>query len=90
MHHQATLLRQHTTTDQELLLLRIDAAAARLAISRATLYRMIQRGEIPTIRIGSAVRVPVTALERWLAAQSTTSGEVSHDPRSGQRSRKTR
>ena len=56
------------TTDQELLL-RIDVAAARLAVSRATLYRLIQRGELDTVHIGSAVRVPVTALERWLAAQ---------------------
>jgi excisionase family DNA binding protein len=59
------------TTDQELLL-RIDAAAQRLAISRATLYRMIQRGELGTVRIGTAVRVPVSALERWLASRSTT------------------
>ena len=58
-------------TDQELLL-RIDAAADRLSISRATLYRMIQRGEIATIRIGSAVRIPVTALDRWLAAQTVS------------------
>jgi excisionase family DNA binding protein len=57
------------STDQELLL-RIDAAADRLSISRATLYRMIQRGEIATIRIGSAVRIPVSALDRWLAAQT--------------------
>ena len=49
------------------LLLRVDAAAARLAVSRTTLYRMVQRGELPTVRIGSAVRVPVSALDRWLA-----------------------
>jgi excisionase family DNA binding protein len=61
------------TTDQELLL-RIDAAADRLSISRATLYRMIQRGEIPVVRIGSAVRIPVSALDRWLAAQTVSSG----------------
>ncbi len=61
------------STDQELLL-RLDAAAARLSISRATLYRMIQRGEIPIVRIGSAVGIPVSALERWLAAQSASFG----------------
>jgi excisionase family DNA binding protein len=60
-----------TATDQELLL-RIDAAADRLAISRATLYRLIQRGELPVIHIGSAVRVPVSALERWLDEQLAT------------------
>ena len=60
-------------SDQELLL-RIDAAAERLAVSRATLYRLLQRGELPTVRIGSAVRVPVSALERWLADQMTGQG----------------
>jgi excisionase family DNA binding protein len=60
-------------TDPELLL-RIDAAAERLAISRATLYRMIQRGELSTVHIGSAIRIPVSALERWLAAQTANSG----------------
>jgi excisionase family DNA binding protein len=62
-----------TRTDQELLL-RIDVAAERLAVSRATLYRMVQRGELPTVRIGTAVRVPVSSLERWLADQMASPG----------------
>jgi excisionase family DNA binding protein len=57
------------TADQELLL-RIDAAAERLSISRATLYRMIQRRELSTVRIGSAVRIPVSALELWLTTKT--------------------
>jgi excisionase family DNA binding protein len=61
------------TSDQELLL-RIDTAAERLSVSRATLYRLIRRGELPTVRIGSAVRVSTVALERWLAAQTANSG----------------
>ena len=60
-------------SDQELLL-RIDVAAERLAVSRATLYRMVQRGELPTVRIGSAVRVPVSALDRWLADHLASQG----------------
>ena len=60
-------------SDQELLL-RIDTAAQRLAVSRATLYRMIQRGELSVVHIGSAIRVPASALERWLAAQTAHSG----------------
>ena len=59
--------------DQELLL-RIDVAAERLAVSRATLYRMVQRGELPTVRIGTAVRVPVQAIERWLADRMASQG----------------
>jgi excisionase family DNA binding protein len=42
--------------------------------SGATLYRMVQRGELPTVRIGSAVRVPVSAIERWLADQIAGQG----------------
>jgi len=49
------------------LLPRNDAAAA---VSHASLQRTLQRGEIPTVRIGTAVRVPVSALERWLAGQT--------------------
>ena len=60
-------------SDQELLL-RIDVAAERLAVSRATLYRMVQRGELPTVRIGTAVRVPVQAIERWVADQTASQG----------------
>lgn len=63
-----------TTNDQELLL-RIDAAANRLSVSRATLYRMIQRGEFATVRIGTAVRIPASALEYWLAMRALMSGE---------------
>ena len=58
----------------QVLLLRIDAAAERLAISRTTLYRMVQRGELPIIHIGSAIRVPVASLERWLADHVANQG----------------
>ncbi|MBV9171990.1 MAG: helix-turn-helix domain-containing protein [Chloroflexi bacterium] len=55
-------------TDQQLLL-RMDAAAERLAVSRATLYRLIGRGELEVVHIGTAVRVPASALERWVSAR---------------------
>lgn len=56
------------------MLLRIDEVAERLAISRATTYRLIRGGSIPTVHIGTAVRVPADALDRWLHDQvaSTT------------------
>jgi excisionase family DNA binding protein len=51
------------------MLLRIDEVAERLAISRATTYRLIRGGSIPIVHIGTAVRVPVDALDRWLDDQ---------------------
>ena len=47
------------------LLLRVEEAARMLAISRATLYPMLGR-QIPVVRIGRAVRVPRSELERYL------------------------
>jgi excisionase family DNA binding protein len=51
------------------LLLRVDEAARRLAISRATAYRLIRHGNIPTIHIGASVRIPTVQLERWVEAK---------------------
>ena len=59
--------------DQEPLLLRIDDAAQRPSISRATMYRLIQRGEVPVVRIGSAVRVRAFELDLWVAGIANTS-----------------
>ncbi len=38
-------------------LLTIRDVAARLGVCRATAYAMVERGELPVVRIGSAVRV---------------------------------
>lgn len=43
--------------------LSIAQIAARLATSKMTVYRMCQRGELPSIRVGRSYRVPVVAYE---------------------------
>lgn len=50
----------------ELQLLKSDEVAEILKISRAMAYKLMQRGEIPTIKIGSAVRVRVEDLEKYV------------------------
>jgi excisionase family DNA binding protein len=62
--------------DQEPLLLRIDHTAKRLSISRATMYRLIQRGEVPIVRIGSAVRVRAVELDLWVAGIRAITSET--------------
>jgi excisionase family DNA binding protein len=59
----------------ESVLLRIPEAAQRLGLSRTMAYQMVRRGELPVVRIGRAVRVPLHALELWVAA-NTTGGEI--------------
>ena len=44
----------------------ITEAALRLGISRASAYRAAARSEIPTIRLGKRVVVPLPALEQML------------------------
>jgi excisionase family DNA binding protein len=47
--------------------LTIPETARRLRIGRRQAYEAAARGEIPTIRIGARVLVPVAALERMLS-----------------------
>jgi excisionase family DNA binding protein len=45
-----------------------EAGASYFGLSRGASYEAAKRGEIPTIRIGKLLRVPVRALEEMLAA----------------------
>ena len=59
-----------TTTTTRAPLLTIPEVARRLGLHRDTVYRKIQRGEIPAVRIGhdetGPLRVDADELERWL------------------------
>jgi excisionase family DNA binding protein len=44
----------------------VDEAARKLKIERKTAYVAIQRGEIPSIRIGRRILVPAVAFNRLL------------------------
>ncbi|MGD0780762.1 MAG: helix-turn-helix domain-containing protein [Dehalococcoidales bacterium] len=55
----------------EKLTLNVSDAAIKLGVSRPSLYQAIKRGEIPVIRIGHRVLIPIAALERYLASAST-------------------
>ena len=50
----------------ERLTLTVEEAAAMLGISRAGAYEAVQRGDIPSIRIGRRILVPKAALQRLL------------------------
>lgn len=48
-------------------LLYVTEAASVLRVSRAYAYRLVARGELPSVRIGKSVRVPYRALLDYLA-----------------------
>jgi excisionase family DNA binding protein len=56
------------TTETELTISVPEAGRRYFGICRGTSYIMAQRGEIPTIRMGRRVRVPVRTLEAMLDA----------------------
>jgi excisionase family DNA binding protein len=56
------------TTQLERRVVTVNEAAVMLRISRSSAYEAVRRKEIPTIRIGRRLLVPLVALERLLAA----------------------
>lgn len=48
------------------MILTVREAAERLGLSRNGTYEAIRRGELPALRIGRRVLVPLAALERML------------------------
>ncbi|MFL5629583.1 MAG: helix-turn-helix domain-containing protein [Ktedonobacteraceae bacterium] len=57
------------------MLLKVEAAAKLLSLGRTKTYALIASGDLPVIRVGRAVRVPVAALHQWVeehAKQSTS------------------
>lgn len=51
------------------MLLRIEEAAEVLSLGRSKTYQLIQAGELSTVKVGRAVRVPATAVREFVARQ---------------------
>ena len=52
-------------------LLTVAEVAERLRVSTMTVYRLIQRDELPALRIGRSYRIDRSDLDAYLAAQAT-------------------
>jgi len=55
-----------TTAAKPDTLLSIPAVAGRLDVSVPTVRRLIRRGELPALRVGSQIRIDPYELEAWL------------------------
>lgn len=53
-------------------------AAALLGLGKTTVYELIQKKELPAVRLGGALRIPRAALEK-LAADAIR--QIERDPR---------
>lgn len=54
----------------EPLLVRVEEAARILSLSRSTIYEMLDSGELPSVRRGSARRIPLAAVRAWVERQT--------------------
>jgi hypothetical protein len=55
-----------------------EAGAKYFDLGRDASYGAARRGEIPTIRLGRTLRVPVVALERMLARAGASEAETAN------------
>jgi excisionase family DNA binding protein len=60
---------------QEPLLLTPEAVAHLLGLGRSKVYEMISAGELPLVRIGTAVRVPRDELLKWIHERTTPASD---------------
>ena len=59
-----------TVTTELPRLLRATEVAIALGVSRALAYKWMASGVLPTVRRGRCIRVPLSALEKWIATNT--------------------
>jgi excisionase family DNA binding protein len=60
----------------EQMLLRPMEAAEAIGIGRSKIYELLASGELPSIRIGGSVRVPVDKLREWIDRKAAERAEA--------------
>jgi len=58
-----------TALTSERLLLTVEEAARYLGIGRTLAWRLVQERQLPSVRVGRCVRVPLRDLEAWVEEQ---------------------
>jgi excisionase family DNA binding protein len=61
------------------LLLRPREAADVLGISRSKCYELINSGDLPSVRVGRSLRIPLAELRQWIAHELNRRSDPSRD-----------
>ena len=61
--------------DEDRLVFTVEEAAEILRVSRAFTYELLNRGELPCLRLGRRILVPRRALERFIEERPAVAGE---------------
>ena len=57
---------REVSMDTERLLLTIPEVAVRMGLGRSLVYQLVMSGDIPSIKLGRARRVPAKALDQFI------------------------
>jgi excisionase family DNA binding protein len=60
------------------MLLRTTEVGKLLGLGRSTIFELLAAGELPTVRIGRAVRVPRQALDDWIRQRTVAPRDGAH------------
>jgi excisionase family DNA binding protein len=52
--------------------LTVSEVAAVLRVSNMTVYRLVSSGELPAVKVGRSLRLPVEEVDRYLVGRLTT------------------
>ena len=47
-----------------------DELALYLGIGRNSVYKLIEEGQFPTVRVGRKILIPIKNVEKWLEGES--------------------
>lgn len=61
-------------------MLTVKEVAALLRVSTQTLYKMLEQGQIPAVRVGSQWRFDRDKVEGWIESQGVPSSSPRPDP----------
>jgi excisionase family DNA binding protein len=67
---------QQSESTLQPLLLTIPQVAKKLGLSRAMVYVLINKEGLPVVRLGRAVRVSATSLEKWVQEREQSSSQA--------------
>ena len=68
--------RDNTSPISDMQMLTPDDIMQALRLSRSTVYNMLKRGEIPSVKIGNMLRISKAAFERWLEQHTAAAPSV--------------
>jgi len=73
MQERMFIMEQRNELTSQPLLLTIPQVATKLGLSRAMIYILINREGLPVVRLGRAVRVSTSSLQKWVEEREQSS-----------------